>query len=290
MLGADRPELAGGLDHDLREVARLARHDARDVGARQQQQVGDQPAHPLGGAQRRAGRLALVAVQRLGEQLEVGEHAGQRRAQLVRGVGHEVALAREHRLGLAAGRVELAEHPLQRARELRDLVVGLRLGACGATGRACARSRRRSRSARRSAPSRGARSRCPASSASTVPASTPSSRNSSTRAIVASGRRRGGRTGRSAARRARPSPQHHDRVADHAVAVDGWRFGTGGPSAGALAGYCAITLPVEVRARGSRRARRRRDEVVSGGLIAKVPRVGSTVDLQLGGEAGARCR
>ena len=180
------PELAGGLDDDLREVARLARHDAADVGAREQQQVGDQPAHALRGAQRRARGVALVAVQRFGEQLEVGEHARQRRAQLVRGVGDELALAREHRLGLAARGVELAEHALERARQLGDLVVGLRLGHA-ARGVARARDLRGGRwSARRSAPSRGARSPCPASSASAVPASTPSSRNSSTRATVAS--------------------------------------------------------------------------------------------------------
>ena len=71
------------------------------------------------------GGLALVAVQRFGEQLEVGEHARQRRAQLVRGVGDELALAGERRLGLPARGVELAEHALERARELGDLVVGL---------------------------------------------------------------------------------------------------------------------------------------------------------------------
>ena len=41
----------------------------------------------------------------------------------------KLALAREHRLGLAARGVELAEHALERARELGDLVVGLRTGA-----------------------------------------------------------------------------------------------------------------------------------------------------------------
>ncbi len=38
-VGADRAELAGGLDDDLREVARLARLHARGVGAGEQQQV-----------------------------------------------------------------------------------------------------------------------------------------------------------------------------------------------------------------------------------------------------------
>ena len=129
------------------------------VGARQQQQVGDQPAHPLRGAQRRARRLALIAVQRFGEQLEVGEHARQRRAQLVRGVGDEVALAGERRFGLAARGVELAEHALERARELGDLVVGERLRARRARGRACARSRRRCAVSARDRRHRAARDR-----------------------------------------------------------------------------------------------------------------------------------
>ncbi len=183
---ADRAELAGRLDDDLCEVARLAWHDAADVGAREQQQVGDQPAHALRGAQRRARRFALVALQRFGEQLEVGEHARQRRAQLVRGVGDEAPLAREHRLGLAARRVELAEHALERARQLGDLVVGERLGH-RQRGVARARDRRPPHaSARRSAPSRGARS--------------PSRRAAPARC------RRARRTA-GTARRARPSPR-----------------------------------------------------------------------------------
>ena len=46
----------------------------------------------------------------------------------MRGVGDELALALEHRLGLAAGGVERAEHALQRPRQLVDLVVGLGTG------------------------------------------------------------------------------------------------------------------------------------------------------------------
>ena len=104
----------------------------------------------------------------LGEQLEVREHAGQRRAQLVRGVGDELALARERRLGLAARGVERlrASRPASRASSATSSSAS-RLGHRGGRGRACARSRARSRSARRSAPSRGARSASPPSSAST---------------------------------------------------------------------------------------------------------------------------
>ena len=188
-------------------------HDAPDVGARQQQQVGDEPAHALGGAQRRARRVALVAVQRVGEQLEVGEHARQRRAQLVRGVGDELALARERRLGLAARGVELAEHALERARELGDLVVGLGLGHAAARGRACARSRaavevssrdRRHRAARDRHPGeqRERRSRRARRAAGTARRARPSPRS----------RRAGGRTGRTTLPIGSPSAEPHDRA------------------------------------------------------------------------------
>ena len=100
-----------------------------DVAAGEQQEVRHQPAHALRGAERGARRLALLAAAAsLGEQLEVREHARQWRAQLVRGVGHELALARQHGLRLGLCGVELAEHSGERARQLRDLVVGLRLG------------------------------------------------------------------------------------------------------------------------------------------------------------------
>ena len=107
MLAADRPELGRGLDDDPSQVAALALYHATHVGAGEQQQVGDEAPHALGGAQSRTRRLALIATQRFGEQLEVREDARQRGAQLVRGVGDELPLAREHRLGLPAGRVEL---------------------------------------------------------------------------------------------------------------------------------------------------------------------------------------
>ena len=89
------------------------------------------------------GGVGLLAVELLGQQLEVGEQAGQRRAQLVRGVGDELALALERGLGLAARGVERPEHPVQRAGQLGDLVVGLAAGAPAARGRASARSRAR---------------------------------------------------------------------------------------------------------------------------------------------------
>ena len=89
----------------------------------------------------RAGRRP--AVELLLEQLEVGEDAGERRAQLVRGVGHELALALQRRLGLAAGGVELAQHVLQRVGQLRHLVLGLRAWGGRWRGRGCAPPRGR---------------------------------------------------------------------------------------------------------------------------------------------------
>ena len=165
VLAAEGAELGGGVEHHLRQIDRLARGGAADVAAREQQQVGDQPAHAPRGAQRRARRVALVAVQRFRQQLEVGEHARQRRAQLVRGVGDEAALAVEHRLGLGVGVVERLQHPLQRAGELGDLVVGLGLGDRGA-GVLRAGDLRRGRGERRDRLHRAAGDRRPASSAS----------------------------------------------------------------------------------------------------------------------------
>ncbi len=67
MLIAHGAQLTGSLGDDLCKVARLARDNAWGVGARQQQEIGDQTAHPLRGAQRRARSVALLAAQRLGQ-------------------------------------------------------------------------------------------------------------------------------------------------------------------------------------------------------------------------------
>ena len=56
-----------------------------------------------------------VRVDRPSGDLELGAHHGDRRAQLVRGVGHELAARRRRRL-------EPAEHPVHRACQLGDLV------------------------------------------------------------------------------------------------------------------------------------------------------------------------
>ena len=73
-------------------------------------------------------RLAALAVEDVGQQLEVGEDRGQRRAQLVRGVGHELPLALQGALGLLLRGLQRVEHRLQRPCQLGHLVVGGRLG------------------------------------------------------------------------------------------------------------------------------------------------------------------
>ncbi len=129
----DGAELARGLHEDVADVGGHLRRLTLGVRAREQQEIGDEAAHPAARAQRGLRRLPAVAVERLGEQLEVGEDAGERRAQLVRGVGHELPLALQGGLLLRARLVERDEHAVQRARQLRDLVVGLsrRDPACG---------------------------------------------------------------------------------------------------------------------------------------------------------------
>ena len=125
MAVGDRLELARGLRDHAGHVDGLVAGDAARVGAREQEQVRDQPAHPTRGAQGRGGGLLLLAVEHLLQQLEVGQHRGQRRPQLVRRVGDELALAGQRRLRLAACLVERVEHPVQRASELGDLVLAL---------------------------------------------------------------------------------------------------------------------------------------------------------------------
>ena len=95
----------------------------RLVAARELDQVGDE--HP------ELGRLLLDVVQQpralvrrqrlgLGQHLDVGAQAGDRRAQLVRGVGDELALGGDRAL-------ERVEHRVEVLGQLADLVVGLDL-------------------------------------------------------------------------------------------------------------------------------------------------------------------
>ncbi len=118
-----RRRLARGLAHDRGHVDGLPGRLAAGVRAREKQEVGHQAPHPLRGPQRGARDLAVLALELGLEELEVREDARERRAQLVRGVGDELTLARERALGLGVGLGKLPEHLVERAREVGDLVV-----------------------------------------------------------------------------------------------------------------------------------------------------------------------
>ena len=143
MVVGERAELGRGVHEDLPEVGRAVRLVAVRVRAGEQEEVADEPAHALRGAQRRVRGLAALAVEDLDEQLEVGEDARERRAQLVRGVRDELALALERLLRLVARCLEAVEHVLERAPELGDLVVGARTAGASRRGRGSARCRAR---------------------------------------------------------------------------------------------------------------------------------------------------
>ena len=113
----------------------LLAREVDEVGDEQRQllELGDHVR-----AQRARGRPAASPPRP--EHLEVGAQRRQRRAQLVRRVGDELALR-------ALGAVQRLEHRVERAREPRQLVVARRARS-GASGRACGRRARRRRSAR----------------------------------------------------------------------------------------------------------------------------------------------
>ena len=123
----ERAELGGGVDERPAPTSVAAAAAARLASARARSRRS--PTRRRIRCEERSAdsrRLAPLAVEHLGEQLEVREDARQRRAQLVRGVGDELALARERVLGLGPRGLEAVEHLLQRAPELGDLVVGAR--------------------------------------------------------------------------------------------------------------------------------------------------------------------
>ena len=134
-----RRHLGGRVAGDLGEVAAAALADParrrRGPAAAGRRPAGSSAATSAAPSRPSRGpRSCSGAAQRSLEQLEVGEDAGQRRAQLVRGVGDELALLLHRRLALGARRVEGAEHLLEGAGQLADLVVGRRARACCAEG------------------------------------------------------------------------------------------------------------------------------------------------------------
>ena len=101
---------------DLGEVALAPGADPAGVGPGEQQQIGHQPAHPPRGARAPLATISPSSPPPLGpsrlalQQLEVGEDARQRRPQLVRRVGDEVALGLHYLVGLSPRRLELTKH------------------------------------------------------------------------------------------------------------------------------------------------------------------------------------
>ena len=220
VVARDRLELGGGRRRRRWRGRPCARGGSRPASAR--------ASSSRSATSRRIRRLERSAEaaasrcspsQRLLEQLEVGQHRGQRRAQLVRGVGDELALARERGLGLrrAPRRARAASTPAwSPARRPRRRPPGA--GSCSAGSRVRSISRAASVSSAIGSIARRAVAR-PASSASAAPPSTPRPRNSFTRLAVDARRRSGARTGpracsrcpafeasmRDAARASRPS-------------------------------------------------------------------------------------
>ena len=129
------------------------------VGAREQQEVADEAAHPLRGAQRRAARPRGARRRATSaSSSRFGEDARQRRAQLVRGVGDELALALR-----APSSVSLREASRPSSiswsvrAELGDLVVGARARERRPGSRVSRDVARAGGERARSAPSRGGR-------------------------------------------------------------------------------------------------------------------------------------
>ena len=118
-----RAELGLGFAHHAAELEAVAAGGAGGVGAGEREQVGHQTAHPPGGAQGGVGGVTHLGVVAVGEQLEVGGHARERRAQLVRGVGQERALGFERALGGRSRGVERVEHRIERGGELTEFVA-----------------------------------------------------------------------------------------------------------------------------------------------------------------------
>ena len=117
---ADAHALATG-----RRVGRelVEAHDAVGCGPRvlalEREKVVDEPLEAAGVELEVGHHLRVGPV--TGKELDVAREGGERRAQLVAGVGEEAPLAPPRRL-------ERLEHAVERVRELRHLVLGRRVG------------------------------------------------------------------------------------------------------------------------------------------------------------------
>ena len=117
--GCDGLHLARGIGRELAELDLVVRdREAAGVEPREVEQIGRELREPLHLLAHRLEELAalLLGEAALREQLEVAAERRQRRAQLVRRVGDELATR-------AVERVETRPHLLQGAREVADLVT-----------------------------------------------------------------------------------------------------------------------------------------------------------------------
>ena len=141
-----------GLDrlaHYLFELDRLTLERPSLVEARQEEQVVHEQAHPLrlaADALHRARKVVRPPVGAAREQLGIRAYRGQRRPQLVRGVGHEAAQLLLGGCPRFERGLDLAEHRVQREPKPPDLRV--RLGPLHAPREIAARDRRRRRADR----------------------------------------------------------------------------------------------------------------------------------------------
>jgi hypothetical protein len=118
ILGRVHARLAGGALEDVaqREGPHVERLLA-GLQAREIEQLGDEPPEAARLLEHRAQRLGIGFADAVDDVLEHGLQRAERRAQLVRDVGDEVAPQ-------AVGLGQLGRHPVKRPGELADLVVG----------------------------------------------------------------------------------------------------------------------------------------------------------------------
>ena len=131
-LGLDRDQAPGlhrsrrldRLDGDLAQLDRLAVERAPLVEPGEQQQIVDEETHALALALDPAHRPLQVVrplARTTAEQLGVGPHAGERRPQLMRGIGDEAAQSPFGRLARVERRLDLPQHAVQGKPEPADL-------------------------------------------------------------------------------------------------------------------------------------------------------------------------
>ena len=121
--------VVGGVAQQRLDRHRLEARLRHLVQAREGEQVLDEHAHPRGlllDARHRLRRVLRAARRADAEELGIAADRGQRRAQLVRGVGEEAPQAVLARLALAEGALDLAEHRVEREAQAPDLGAGVR--------------------------------------------------------------------------------------------------------------------------------------------------------------------